>query len=79
MAEVNIASDDRGIQETTSRTFNSAFDSRFCVKKVDQECNGQEDKKGYQVEKFFPFFFHTINRFLIFFILIIIYIYSIGL
>lgn len=48
------------------------------MKKVDGERNGQEDKKGYQVEKFFPFSFHTINRYLIVFIFIISYIYFIG-
>ncbi len=37
MEKVNLACDYRGSQEITSRTVYSAFKSRFCVKKVNEE------------------------------------------
>ena len=61
MEKVYLASDDRGIQETTSRTVSSTFYGRFCVKKVNQESDGQENKKECQIERFIPFIFHIIN------------------
>jgi hypothetical protein len=61
MKKVNLAGDDRGSQEITSRTDNSTFDGRFYVEKVDAERNGQENEKKCQIEKLFPFFFHIIT------------------
>ncbi len=61
MEKVNLAGDYRGSQKITGRTFYCAFKSRFCVKIVNEEGNGQENEKENQIEKFFLFSFHIIN------------------
>ncbi len=57
MEKVNLAGDYRGSQKITGRTFYCAFKSRFCVKIINEEGNGQENEKENQIEKFFLFFF----------------------
>jgi hypothetical protein len=58
MEKVNLAGEDRGSQKITGWTVHSAFDGCFCMKKVNEEGNGQENEKENQIEKLFPFSFH---------------------
>lgn len=64
MEKVNLTGDNRGSQEMTSRTADSIFNVRFCVKKIDKEGNRQENEKECQIEKAFPFFIHVIDYYI---------------
>ncbi len=61
MEIVNLTGSEIGSQEITSRTAISEFNSRFCVNKVDEEGNRQENKKKCQIEKLLLFAFHIID------------------